>query len=139
MKTRNNQLVALAVFAFLFLVGNVSAKGTETSASSHENIEEQALEIENWMMNESNWNTADFAYELMVEVEEEMQLKNWMINDSNWDAFYNSELLTDVQEDEIHLENWMTDKWVWMVPEKAEKEADLVTEAWMENDNVWFR
>ena len=63
-----------------FLAGNVNAKGTELDASSHENIEE-ALEIENWMVNEDLWNTGN-VLELETEIDESLELENWMTNEN---------------------------------------------------------
>ena len=66
MKTRINQLVVVALFALLMLVGNVSAKGTELDVSSLENMEDSELMMEEWMIDQDFWNTTDFAFEVFL-------------------------------------------------------------------------
>ena len=139
MKTRNNQLVALAIFTFLLFVGNVYAKGTELSASSHENIEEKALIIENWMLIENNWNTNNFAYELKVELDNELKVENWMTEDSNWNSLINYDFMSETDNEEIQLEDWMTNNLVWMVPDAVETEEKLAVENWMQSEYFWLK
>lgn len=110
MKTKMNHLVAIAIFALLILGGNVSAKGTEIIASSHESIKEQALVIEDWMLNENNW-------------------ENWLLMEAN----------QNVAEETIELEYWMIDQNVWTIQVIQENESKLAMEDWMNNENNWTR
>ncbi len=108
MKTRISQLVAITLFSLILLVGNVNAKGTESHASSHENIE-ATLELEDWMTNDNIWdiNNAS-AFENVNE--ESLKLESWMVNDETW-----------------KLGNTF----------ETEKEKTLAIEPWMTNENIW--
>lgn len=104
MKTRNNQLVAAAIFSFIFLVGNVSAKGTEIKASSLEIIEEK-LELENWMINENYWNNeTTIWFEQASDVS--LELESWMTDKNVWKANKTRVLETELDE-ELVVEDWM--------------------------------
>ena len=110
MKTRISQLAAITLFAILFLVGNVNAKGTEKSASSHENIE-ATLELENWMVNDSYWETGTAIF-IEQAIEENMELENWMINKNTWNVNNPVNLKTETEQ-ELVLESWMTNENIW--------------------------
>jgi hypothetical protein len=138
MKTKMNHLVAVAIFALLILGGNVSAKGTEIIASSHESIKEQALVIEDWMLNENNWNNTAYL-SLTNEMENSLELENWMITENNWENWFLMEANQNVAEETIELENWMTDQNVWTVQVTQENESKLAMEDWMNNENNWTR
>ena len=56
MKTTVKQIASLAFIALILFVGNVKADGTEIKATSLKTIE-TSLELENWMTNETVWNT----------------------------------------------------------------------------------
>lgn len=108
MKTRISQIIAIAFFALFILVGNVNAKGTEKSASNHENIE-AALELENWMVSDNFWDTGDV---LTIETAEEetLGLEDWMTSESTWKLENTIELET---ETELAFEPWMTNESIW--------------------------
>ena len=108
MKTRVSQIVAIAFFALFILVGNVNAKGIEKSASSHENIEE-ALELENWMVNDYFWITSNIL-ELETEMDESLELESWMTNENIWESNITIETET---EQTLALEAWMTNENNW--------------------------
>lgn len=112
MKTKINQLVVVALFAFIMLAGNVSAKGTEINTSNYENIVEPALELEDWMVNENYWNTAENAIYLIGIADKNLTLESWM---------------TDVK-------TWITDSIAYL---KTETETELFLESWMTNESVW--
>ena len=138
MKTKMNHLVTIAIFTLLFLGGNVSAKGTEIIASSHENIKEQALIIEDWMLNEKNWNNTAFV-SFTNETENSLELENWMLTENNWENWFLMEANQNVAEETLELENWMTDQNVWTVQVTLENESKLALENWMNNENNWTR
>ena len=60
MKTIVKQLATGTFLTFLLLVGNVNAEGTETNTLNSEIIE-TSLQVENWMTDETIWNTNSFT------------------------------------------------------------------------------
>lgn len=108
MKTRISQLAAITLFTLFFLVGNVNAKGTELEASNLENIEE-TLELENWMINNSYWET-ETNFFIKQATEENMKLEGWMTNKNTWEV--NSTVNLEA-ETELVIENWMTNENIW--------------------------
>jgi len=135
MKTKMNQL-AVAIFAFLLLVGNVGyAEGTNTKASSHELItEEPALELEAWMTNPKIWDVS--ILDFTAEKEQEMKLENWMTDPVLWANVYDFSV---EKESGLGLEDWMLKENTWNIfllqPEEAEN--SLKIEQWMVNENNW--
>lgn len=125
MKTRISQLVA-ALFFSVLVIGNVNATERDANASSHENIE-TALKFENWMMDETIWNTSTFHYTEATETN--LELENWMTNDMVW----------DIQFESLPLENWMVNDHIWEVGNALviETEQGLSIENWMMNENIW--
>lgn len=130
MKTIIKQLAAGTFLALLLLAGTASADGTEIKASSHETIE-TTLQLEDWMTNESYWNTNTAAADYQVEAENTMELENWMTTASTWEV--NNQFAPET-EAALSLENWMTNTAVWM---QYETEAALEMEDWMTNQKVW--
>jgi len=133
MKTTMKQLTAGTFIAFLLLVGNVNAKGTEVKASSHESIE-TALQLENWMTNETIWNT-NFAktVEFVQETETNMEIENWMTSEETWKL--NNSFVVET-ESVMQLESWMTSEETWNLSNEN-NETELKVENWMINSNVW--
>jgi hypothetical protein len=128
MKTRISQFVAALFFAFIIVAGNANATEFKAKASSHENNQETALELESWMMDENIWNTSDIK--MKVARESNLEIENWMINQSIW----------GVQLDNLNVESWMIDENVWEVKTLActtEADQDLVIENWMIDENIW--
>ena len=135
MKTKMNRLVAIAIFSFIFLAGSVNAKGTEISASSLKNIEEATLELENWMVNDDLWNTAEMAY-YVNESENNLNVENWMISENTGNS--NSIFFMEAeQENNLTLETWMTGVWNKAEIMETETEIEIETEAWMTNNMIW--
>jgi hypothetical protein len=133
MKTTVKQLTAGTFIAFLLLVGNVNAKGTEAKASSHESIE-TTLQLEKWMTNEVIWNSNSFSFsEINQETEASLGLENWMTSDETWNLNNN---FVEETEAGLEIENWMTSEETWNV-EKTEAETELAVEGWMINNSVW--
>jgi len=107
MKTLVKQLAAATFLAFLLLVGNVKAEGTETNALSREIIE-TPLQLENWMTDETIWNTNTVNMaEFDQETEATLELEDWMIDDTTWNVNETE------KEPELTVEPWMTDKNFW--------------------------
>jgi hypothetical protein len=105
MKTRINQILLISLFAFFFLAGNVTAKGTEIDlASSLELTMEPALEMEEWMLNDNFLINTEIDC-LNIDLEEANNLEEWMTDES----FYTYETIefTDNTETELEVESWM--------------------------------
>jgi hypothetical protein len=113
MKTRLTQII-LATFLIVILIGgNVNAKGTElTIASSLENIVEPELTVENWMVNENNWNTFNNTYILTDYSEARLEVEEWMLDQSNW---INESFQYSIAEAEnaLTIEDWMVNEVYW--------------------------
>ncbi|MBT3385726.1 MAG: hypothetical protein HN778_05550 [Prolixibacteraceae bacterium] len=112
MKTKINQLMVSAIFALIMLVGNVSAKGTEISALSLEIIEEPALEMEDWMVNENCWEAAENTFYFFDIEDEKLTLESWMVDTKTW-IINSIEYLKTETENELLFESWMINKSVW--------------------------
>ena len=131
MKTTIKQITTGTFIALLLMVGNVYA--TETKASSHEAIE-TTLQLENWMTNESIWNTNSINIaEFVVETETSMELENWMTNAESWNV--NNSFVNEV-ESGLELEDWMTNDETWITVDN-DTDTELTVEAWMINSNIW--
>jgi len=80
---------------------------------------EEALEIENWMNNESLFN----SFALIEEATEEaLEMENWM---TNGNLFYSNSYLEVENEKPLELENWMLDSKLYEdADEKIEKEEN---------------
>ena len=85
-----------------------SEEGATSEATTFFNyfevINENTLELENWMLNEYYFGSFS-SYE-MLSAEMPVQLENWMLND----AYFNSETTND---DALVLEDWMTNDNHW--------------------------
>ena len=133
MKTTMKHLAAGTFIALLLLVGNVNAKGTETKASSHENIE-STLQLENWMTDESVWNTNSLSIiEFVQETETGMDLETWMTSADTWNL--NSNYVEEA-ESGLEIENWMTNEETWNI-NSIGSETELKVENWMIDNNIW--
>lgn len=110
MKTRITKITTIALLGLFILMGNVNAKGTEISASGHENIE-TTLDLENWMINDSFWDTEDH---LIVDQEREVSLglENWMTNENTWVVENKIDLKTETEQS-LTFEPWMTNESIW--------------------------
>ncbi len=109
MKTIRN-ILFIAIMAFI-LSTTVNAKETELKvASSHENIEETTLSLENWMLEESYW-LASNSENLNLEVEDTLELEAWMLDESNWEV--NKETFEQEDESKLVLESWMDNANFW--------------------------
>lgn len=107
MKTQMNRILAVAVFAALFMSGNVNAKETKVNVvSGHENTLESKLELENWMVDEVYWKGK------FVKAEETLALEAWMLDESLWNvpAF---DYPVAERDNQLEIENWMVNEQYW--------------------------
>jgi len=137
MKTKFRQIAVATFFALFITFGNVYADGKEKSTnivekmgaiiteanettldfnangevSVLENVIEETLNLENWMINDEVWSTGD-EFALETEIENSLEIENWMINDKVWKT-ENPLNLEDESDISLELEAWMTDKNVW--------------------------
>ena len=139
MKTTIKHLLGAAFLTLIFLGGNVNAKGTEVTVSGHENIIEETLILEDWMVNENYWNYSDSEFEIVELNDEELYLEDWMTNETLWNKSY----FTEIEGETLALEGWMFDEenWNTKIEVDFEEEVEPVAtlENWMINDLVWFR
>lgn len=113
MKTIMKQLTAGTFLAFLLIVGNVKAEGTEINSTSSLKVMETKLELENWMMDESIWNETTFVM-MELETEESMEFENWMTNENTWNSeFEVANIVKTETETKLKLESWMTAESLW--------------------------
>lgn len=100
MKTTLKQITAGTFIALLLMVGNVKASETEATSLK---ATETSLQLENWMTNETIWNTNSFVQE----TEKGMELESWMTSDETWKV-------EDMDvEPELTVENWMINDNIW--------------------------
>lgn len=113
MKTAMKQLTAGTLLAFLLIVGNVRAEGTEIKASSLETVTETKLEIESWMTDERIWN--EKITPRVNEVSEEvLQIENWMTDENTWiKSSVPVKTIETESENSLNLEDWMTSDDIW--------------------------
>ncbi|MCD6355304.1 MAG: hypothetical protein J7L95_07130 [Prolixibacteraceae bacterium] len=111
MKTRINQFLLSVFFALLILGGNVKAEGTEVAVSSHENIKEESLELEDWMLDEAFWNISETTLRATQSSEKSLELESWMTDEKRWE-FNNINFETE-KEQELNLEFWMINGFGW--------------------------
>ena len=113
MKTQLTQIILATFLTILLITGNVNAKGTElTIASSLENIVESELTVEDWMVNENNWNTFNNTYILTDYSESSLEVEEWMLDQSNW-VNENFQYSTAEAENALMIEDWMVNEVYW--------------------------
>ena len=132
MKTTVKQITAGAFLTILLLIGNTNVKGSETE-SLNQTIE-TALNVENWMINETVWDTKSFTnYEIDLAAEASIENENLMTSENTMSL---SNYFVVENEAGLELENWMTCEKVWN-SEETEVETELTIESWMVNTKVW--
>jgi hypothetical protein len=108
------KLLANSSFNEIALAMVETPKGTETSDLTSENFNfssveitnDPTLELENWMLDESNFGTT--VFEFAQESDNELKVEEWMLNDE----------LFQVKEEvgtSLELEPWMTSEKVWEI------------------------
>lgn len=103
MKTRLNLLITAFFLTAFVAVGNISANGTELSASSHVETEE-TMNLEYWMLNK------DYHYffdALIIENEEELRIENWMTAVLDTETVKLGDFVQE-EDPKMNLEEWMT-------------------------------
>lgn len=96
---------------------------------------EEALDLENWMVNENNFFT---TIEIESAVESTLELEDWMTNESLFNG--NAAYLNIETEEALEVEDWMTNTNSFEVPAievETESEEALDVEPWMTNNKVW--
>ncbi|NOR76739.1 MAG: hypothetical protein GQ525_16470 [Draconibacterium sp.] len=95
-----------------------NATGVNSFAYFMEEVVEEPLEIENWMINEAYFG----GISMYLEVEDEgvLDIESWMLDSEN---FYvknqnsnietNSEYMKNLKDDKLEIESWMVDEKVW--------------------------
>lgn len=133
MKTTMKQLATATVLAFQLLTGNANAHGTAPKHTCF-GEREATLQVENWMTNETIWNSNTIVIsEFTTETEFEHKIENWMINTEIWN--FNS-VFTEETEAGLEFEDWMTDQHIWN-EETTETEPGLSVESWMISHEIW--
>ena len=132
MKTTVKQITAGAFLAVLLLIGNTNVKGSEIESLNR--TMETTLKVENWMMDETVWDTKSLNnYEVALEAETNVEIGNLMTSEN---AMILSNYLVAETEAGLEMENWMTCEKVWNFTE-TEVESELSIESWMVNSEVW--
>ena len=133
MKTTMKKLAAGTFVALILLVGNVNAEGTEVKASSHEALESK-LQLEQWMTDESIWNSNSANFEkFLQETETSLEIENWMTSEETWNVNNN---FVEETETGMELESWMLNEDTWNL-EKMNFDTELTVENWMLNNKIW--
>ncbi len=136
MKTTMKNLAAGAFIAFILIVGNVKAEGTETKVTSQ--AIETSLQLEKWMIDATAWNTKTASnYVVIQETESGLQLESWMTSASAWN--FSNNFVEDA-ESELEIENWMTNDKIWNNYSNIEEtETEMKLESWMTSETIWIR
>ena len=92
---------------------------------------ESPMELESWMTNESVFNSGSSYLE--VENEEALVLESWMTDESNFNK--SSFQLIGETEKALELENWMLNEDLFSTPQKIDQ--PLALENWMISENIW--
>lgn len=104
-------------------------------SASTETATEEVLNLESWMMNESNFLVMAF---IETESESAMEIESWMTNESVFNT--NSASMEIEQEEGLELESWMTDENTFNHSAPIfieETESALVIENWMLTENTF--
>ncbi len=133
MKATVKQLATITFISLLLMVLNVKAEGTETAALNNETIE-TAMALENWMTDETIWNTnSTIIIDFAPESETELGLEEWMTNTESWNILFSIETETDA---DLGVENWMISDSNWFIL-PLEKDSALQMESWMTDTKTW--
>jgi hypothetical protein len=83
--------------------------GADVSASYLITETEEALELEDWMTDETSFDV--YPMSVQPEPEEALNLEDWMIDETYFNPFA-FQVMAET-ESELELENWMTSDEVW--------------------------
>ncbi len=110
MKTRLFLITLILGLSMVSLNGTASNRAKEAkSAFSFENVTEQDLMLENWMVNDCYWRCLENNC-LSRDYDEAMHLEAWMTDRANFDL---AVLLPVEKEKELQIESWMTCEKNW--------------------------
>jgi hypothetical protein len=133
MKATVKQIAAATIFAVLVVAAGVNTKAMDTKYTKFQ-VSETTLQIENWMTNETLWNTIAIEInEFVAEAEMDMEIENWMTDTDVWNFSTN---YVEESETMLELEDWMTNEARWKTVQKSD-ESTLAVELWMINDKFW--
>jgi hypothetical protein len=134
MKTRIFTTVMMVFFTVSMLCGTTSAKGKGLKIISNIEIAiDPAIKIENWMLNDLDWNKTS-KFDIATENEDILEIEPWMTQPLMW------EKIEVAQEEELTLEAWMVDENVWDTNSfdlEIEKDSQLKVENWMTDNTNW--
>ncbi len=117
------------------LASTETASNTEAYASYFAEEAELPMNVELWMVNESNLFAAAYS---VTEADKSLTLEDWMLNDKLFNG--STQGYETEHEAVLELDEWMTDPTVFDVSTIAmetEPDAQLQLEAWMTNANIW--
>jgi len=92
---------------------------------------ENPLDLEDWMTNEALFNTTSIYLE--VETEAALELENWMTDASNFEV--STLQVIEETDTELEIEDWMLKDELFAT--NVEIEQPLELEAWMVSENIW--
>jgi hypothetical protein len=132
MKTRI--FLSAVVISLTVLSVQAMAHKNSNKASGRENMKEQALAIEDWMINEKVWTIDEnagsekpleierwmidgFEVASQVEMEENLALEDWMLNPSNW-TMKNLDSEQEKTEEKLSVMPWMVLENKWIIAQK---------------------
>ncbi len=107
--------ISKILFIALLALVTTTTSAHETKlevASSHGNEIETTLQLENWMLEDSFWETTQAEYQL--ELEKPLQLECWMLDESKWEKSEDNLFVTE-KEQELELEPWMYNANFWEI------------------------
>jgi len=96
---------------------------------------EEALSIEDWMLNENNFLT---TLNVETDVEDALEVESWMTNENLFDG--TAKYFEVETEDRLEVEDWMTDTnyfGVITVDVKEELDEALQLAPWMTDNKTW--
>ncbi|SHF67093.1 hypothetical protein SAMN05444274_107128 [Mariniphaga anaerophila] len=116
MKTMKAQLSQIFLVTFLIAIlvsGNVDAEGNEMIVvSGLENTVEPGLVVEDWMVTEDCWLTAESDFFVATDHDEDLSVEFWMLDKSKWGLAAFDYASTD-HENRLELEKWMVNEMFW--------------------------
>jgi len=115
--------------------GSASASYADMFAEYLTEESDDALDVEDWMVNENNFFR---SVNLENESEGSLEMEDWMTNENLFNV--TAEALQAEPESAMELENWMTSEKAFGVRYMViieEKDSELELEPWMVDYRVW--
>ncbi len=104
-----------------------------TFATYLEKETESAMDLEKWMLDDSNFS---FAISVEAEIETPMQIEDWMINEKTFNV--NSVTIETATDERIELEDWMLEENKFEAKNHDERNASVQTEKYIYINNICF-